>query len=201
MADETTDNQGQQQQAPEGQQDSPEGQQQADQAQPIADYEAWFKSQPKPVQDAITGHITKLRSALDSERAERSNLAKQIKELLPKADKGSELEKQLQGFQANLETAERRADFYEAAGPAGVSNLKLAWITAQADDLITNHTDSKGRVNFERLFGDLKERYPELFAQKRAPVPPGNAGSGAGAPPATEAADMNRLIVRAARGR
>lgn len=200
MPEETTDNQGQQQQAPEGQQASPEGQQQADQAQPITDYETWFKGQPKPVQDAIQGHTSKLRSALDSERAERNNLARQLKDLLPKAEKGSDLEKQLQGFQANLETAERRADFYEAAGPAGVGNLKLAWITAQADDLITGHTDSKGRVNFERLFADLREKYPELFRSQRPAVPPGNAGAGAGAPPAA-APDMNQLILRAARGR
>ena len=87
-----------------------------------------------------------LKSALDKERDEAKQLAKQIKDLQGKSEKGSELEKALSDLQAQLAAATQEKQFILDAPAKGVSNIKAAYKLALADGLI----DAKGAVDWMR---------------------------------------------------
>lgn len=152
-------------------------------------YADWLKEQPEPVQSMLDEQVKGLKSALDSERESRKSLEKQVRDLATKAEKGSDAEKQLTEFADRISEIDRKADFYEAAHAAGVTNLKLAYTVAVSDEMF----DRLGRVNFT----SMKDSYPELFGERKPP--PGNAGSGTdNQQPASKS--MNDFI-RAAAGR
>lgn len=146
-------------------------------------FDEWLASQDEAVRTAYEEHITGLKATVRATRDERDGLAKQIKDLLPKAEKGSELEKSLTEFGAKLEAAERRAAFMEDAIKPGIDcrNPKAAFALAMADNLFTR----SGAPDWKAI----QEVAPELFGKY---TPPGNAGTGTGAPPKTT--DMDTLI-------
>lgn len=135
---------------------------------PALTWDAWHGSlndEQRKLIDAKFGDDTKaLKGALDKERDESKQLAKQIKDLQSKAEKGSELEKALSDLQAQLAAATQEKDFILTAPAKGVSNVKAAYKLAVADGLI----DSKGSVDWDALKG----AYPELFAQPKPAAPP-----------------------------
>jgi len=150
-------------------------------------FDAWLGKQDDKVKGLLESHTKGLKNALDTERESRKGLEKQMRELATKAEKGSEAEKQLTAFADKLAESDRRADFFDAAHKAGVTNLKLAYTIAVSDEMF----DKKGNVSFDTM----KKTYPELFGVKKAPA--GSAGEG------TEgntnvAADMNARIRRLA---
>ena len=149
-------------------------------------FEKWSESLTDEQKALMETHTKGLKGALDSERTNAANLAKQIKELSAKAEKGSELEKSLAELNSKLEDQNSYVEFLEEAGKAGVSNVKLAWIAVKQDGLI----DSKGWVNFD----SLKKDYPELFGEKQKSS--GDAGAGAGG--SGGKLDMNTIIRHAA---
>ena len=111
-----------------------------------------------------------LKGALEKERDESKALAKQLKALQDKAEKGSEIEKMLADLQAQLTAANQEKAFILEAPTKGVSNIKAAYKLAAADGLI----DAKGAVDWDALKG----AYPELFAAAKPPAPPDtNAGN------------------------
>ena len=132
-------------------------------------FDAWLTEQPENVKSLLDGHTRGLKSALDSERESRKKLERDLREMAGKAESGSEAQKQLTQMADQITEADRKADFYEAAHTAGVTNLKLAYMVATADNLF----DRKGNPDFE----GLKTSYPELFGGK-SKVGSGNAGSG-----------------------
>jgi len=150
-------------------------------------FEAWVKDQPENVRTMLDGHTKGLKSALDGERDARKKLEKDLRDLAGKAEKDSDAQKKLTEMADQMGEADRRADFYEAAHAAGVSNLKLAYTVAVQDEMF----DRKGNVNFE----EMKKAYPELFggATKK---PAGNAGEGNNNQP--QGKGMNDFIRRAA---
>lgn len=154
-------------------------------------FDEWYKSLEAPYRAAVDNHVTGLKTALGSERESRKGLEKQLRELSKQVEKGSELATQVDKMTNDLTQSERRTAFYEQAHMAGVKNLRLAWLAALDGDLI----NTQGEVDL----GKLKEQAPELFAAPKPIVPPGNAGSGAGSPPAA-GPTMNEFI-RAAAGR
>lgn len=150
-------------------------------------FEAWQAALPEDQKGLIDGHVKGLRSALESERGSRKDLEKQLRDLAKNAEKGSEAQTQLTKLADDLQSADRKADFYEEAHAAGVKNLKLAYTVAVSDEMF----DKRGRVSFD----EMKKKYPELFgstAQTR-----GDAGSGTGQR-SQPAADMNKQIRRLA---
>lgn len=111
-----------------------------------------------------------LKGALEKERDEAKTLAKQLKELQGKAEKGSEMEKALADMQAQLSAALQEKAFILEAPAQSVTNVKAAYKLASADGLI----DAKGTVDWDAL----KKSYPELFAAQKPPAPPDtNAGN------------------------
>lgn len=150
-------------------------------------FDGWLGEQPDEVKTLLDGHTKGLKSALESERGNRKDLEKQVRDLAAKAEKDSETQKELTGIADKLSSAEQQADFYEAAHAAGVTNLKLAYTVAVQDEMF----DRRGQVDFDTL----KTQYPELFG--KVSTPPGNAGDGTDTQP-SPAKDMNTFIRRAA---
>jgi hypothetical protein len=158
-------------------------------AQPTFEFESWFSKLPPHEQEGLDAHTTALKNALESERSQRKEFSKQLRDLTAKAEKGSEAEKTLGEMSSRLEQAEQRASFYEEAGrpEIGCSNPRAAFLVAQAEGLFTKRGDPDWPA--------IKAAMPELFGRK---TPPGNAGVGNGSPPATPS--MNDYI-RSATGR
>lgn len=151
-------------------------------------FETWLQAQPDEVRSLISTHEGGLKSALDSERKQRNELAKALKDATKDLEAGTEARKALEGLSSKLEEQERQLAFYDAATAAGVSNLKLAWIAAREAGAI----DKAGNVNMDTL----KKEYPELF--KKTPLPPGNAGAGANGQPPGQRGGMDALIRQVA---
>jgi hypothetical protein len=151
-------------------------------------FDKWIGTQAEPIKTLITEHEKGLKSALESERTSRQDLEGQLRDMAKKAAKEPELQKSLTEMADKLAETDRRADFYDAAHSAGVTNLKLAYLVAVQDELF----DKKGNANFETL----KTKYPELFSGK-SPLPKGNAGAGTGGDD-KPAIGMNEVIRRAA---
>jgi len=150
-------------------------------------FETWYTGLDEQGRGLVDGHVMGLKSALATERQNRADLSKQIKDLAAKAEKGSELEQRLNEASTRLEAAERRANFAEDAirPEIGCSNIKVAYALAVAEGMF----DSKGRPDW----AGLKTAAPELF---RKPGP-GSADGGAGHNQ-TPRMDMNMIIRRAA---
>lgn len=123
-------------------------------------YEDWIKTQPETVKSLLEQHTTGLRSALQNERQTAKEREKQIRTLSSQAEKGSQLETDLNKIADDLAKADQRAEFYEDAHTAGITNLRLAWMVAQQDGLF----DRKGNADFTAL----KRDYPELFGRTKA---------------------------------
>ena len=115
-------------------------------------------------------HTQGLRSALQSEREQRQDLAKQLREATQQLEEGSQARQQLEQLTGQAEAASRRAAFFEEAArtETGCSNPRLAWLAAQELDAF----DRRGNVDWEAL----RKQFPELFG-KQTQTPPGNAGS------------------------
>ena len=133
-------------------------------------FEDWAAQQPEDVKGLLDGHVAGLKSALNAERESRKAAEKNLRDLAKQAEEGSAAKKTLTEMADGLSEVTRRADFFEAAHAAGVTNLKLAYIAAQSDDLF----DRAGRVDFNKL----QAGYPELFGKSKPVVPAGNAGNG-----------------------
>jgi len=135
-------------------------------------FEAFLDAQPDEVNALIDGHTKGLKTALETERTARKGFEKELRDAAKKLEKGSDERQNLEGLADKLNKEQRRADFFDLAHNAGVTNLRLAWIAGQEAELIPEAVHLTD-------FGKIKERFPELFAQKEKPkTPKGNAGDG-----------------------
>ena len=132
-------------------------------------------------------HIHGLQSALSSERTQHKDLAKQLRDATSQLEAGSQARELADKLAKQLEEAEQRASFAEAAIPQGIKNPRLAYLAAQEIGAF----DGRGNVNWD----SLKGQFPELFTQQRSAQ--SNAGSGTQQPPG-QGFDMDRLIRKEA---
>lgn len=153
-------------------------------------FEAFLAEQPEDVKTLYENHAAGLKNSVKAARDERDALSKQVKDLLKKADKGSELEKQLLDFNSKLESAEKRAAFAEDAirPEIGCTNVKAAFLIAQADDLFRRD----GAPDWE----EIRRAAPELFRKPGSAN--GTAGNGTGDDASKLKASMNDAIRKAA---
>lgn len=137
-------------------------------------WEGYLETQPEPIRELYTRHSQSLLNSVKATRDERDALARQVKELLPKAEKGSDIEKSLVEISGRLEASERRAAFLEDAMRPEVQckNAKAAWVLASAQELFDKH----GRPDWAAI----KAEAPEIFGAATANA---NAGAGTGTPP------------------
>lgn len=148
-------------------------------------FDEWLAGQPEAVKALLDEHMRGLKSALESERQRAREFQKELRAAARQMEAGSEARKQIEEMAGRLAEIDRRAQFYDAAHLAGVTNLKLAYLAAREAGLID---DEKG-CDFEKL----RRAYPELF-RRSAPA----ASAGAGTERVAPAADMNAFIRRAA---
>ena len=151
---------------------------------PAPTFDTWYEGQDDTVKGLIEGHVGGLKSALGTERDARGKAEEGLLKVAGKLEKGSEAQKEVLRLADVAASANTKADFYEIAQAAGVSNLKLGYHVAVTDELI----DKRGNVNFEKM----KETYPELFA-KAPKTPSADAGAGKG-DGITPAGGMNAFI-------
>lgn len=133
-------------------------------------WDDWLAQQPDAIRTLVSEHTNGLKTALQSERGTRGSLERQLNDLKRQLTGNDDAQKEVARIQAQLADENTRADFYEAVGAAGATNLKRVWTLAKADGLI----DDKGRFKLE----DVKSAYPEYFTPARPSVPTANAGSG-----------------------
>lgn len=131
-------------------------------------YETWIDGQPDEVKTLLTENTTGLKTALASERDGRKILEGEIRDMAKKADGDQKVA--LEGMADKIESADQKTVFYEDAHAAGMTNLKLGYQAALADEMF----DRKGNVNFDTM----KTEYPELFSGKGKGTPKGGAGDG-----------------------
>lgn len=175
---------------PEGQnQEQQETQQPAGQQAPQLTWEQVLASLPEEHRSLYEAHTQGLRGALQSERQQHQDLARQLRDATAQLEAGSQARTQLEQMTTQLEAAQRRADFMEeAARPEiGCTNARLAWIAAQEVEAI----NSRGQINWDVL----RQQFPELFKPKTPPT--ANAGAGTGTPPNAHGG-MNAYIRTAA---
>lgn len=149
-------------------------------------FDSWLTSQDETVKGLIDSHVSGLKSALDSERNQRKELQKSLKETAKAVAEDSEAKSRLDAIAEQMSLYERQTAFYETAVAAGVTNLKLAWLAAREADAISKD----GIVNLQQL----QTAYPELF-KKQSPAP-GNAGAGTQTPPNGAGQSMDDVIRR-----
>lgn len=148
------------------------------------EWDTWHNTLPKNAQTLVADHVKGLKTALGSERDARKTAEKDLRDVAKKLEEGSVAQKEVLKLADDVAVGNTKADFYEDAHTAGVSNLKLAYHVAVTEELF----DKRGNVNFEKM----KEQYPELFG-KSPRRPPGGAGDGAGGD-LGQKPDMNAFI-------
>ena len=157
-------------------------------------FEDFLATVKEPIKELYKKHTDGLSSALDKERTGRKDLEKQLKDLLPKAEKGSELERELTEKVKLLEEAdrkyaevERRAKFAEEASQPSIKciNAKAAYALATIEGLFKSDGSPK--------WDELKKLAPELFKI-------GGTDAGSSGKRALES-DINTALREAAFGR
>ena len=152
------------------------------------EWKPWHDALPKDAQELVAEREKGLKSALDSERDARKTAETDLRAVAKKLEEGSVAQQEVLKLADQVAEGTTKADFYEDAHKAGVSNLKLAYHVATTEELF----DKRGAVNFEKM----KESYPELFGKKQ--VPRGDAGEGTGTAPGGQKIGMNEFIRRSA---
>jgi len=152
------------------------------------EWKPWHDALPKEAQELVAEREKGLKGALDTERDARKTAEKDLRAVAKKLDEGSDAQNEVLKLADQVAEGTTKADFYEEAHKAGVSNLKLAYHVATTEELF----DKRGGVNFDKM----KDAYPELFG-KKAP-PKGNAGDGTGSAPGGQKVGMNEYIRRSA---
>lgn len=151
-------------------------------------FESWHDSLDDTAKEFLKGHVSGLKTSLKTERDARSEAETAVRDLADKAEKGSKAQEELTEVADSLAEVNKKADFYEIAHEAGVTNIKLAFIVATQDDLISK----RGNVDFVKM----KESYPELFS-RGALKPDGDVGTGSETELGKQAS-MNTFIRTAA---
>lgn len=153
-----------------------------------ASFESWLGAQDAAVKALYAEHTKGLKGALETERAQRNDLTKQLKELGSRLGKGTTEREEIERLQAQVEATSRERDFIdEAIGPEiNCIRPKLAYLLADKEKL----WDRYGNPDWKRI----REEAPELFRPTgRAGSADGGAGQGQ-----RRTTDMNTLIRRAA---
>jgi len=132
-------------------------------------WDAFLEAQPEPVKQLFSQHVQGLKAALSTERDQRRDFEKQLRDVAKQLEDGSEAKAQLEQLSSQYEEAERRLAFYESA-PAELVNAKLGWLAVTELDAF----DRRGNVNWDAV----REAYPELFKSAKSPAPSANAGAG-----------------------
>lgn len=155
-------------------------------------FDEYLTGQPDAVKALYEAHTDGLRSALKKEREQNKAFNDQFRELKDKAEKGSELEKELTRLQAEHAASERHAMFVEQAirPENGCINIRAAYAVATVGDLF--------KKNGEPDWEEIKKATPESFG-KQGNTTSGKSGDGTG-DGGKPGLSMNEILRQAARG-
>ncbi len=128
--------------------------------------------------DAIKSELTKIKQS-------------QMSDLEKLTQAASEHERRAIAAESRIAATEIKADFVEKAIQAGVTDIRLAYLAAQAEGLLGAYDPDKGVGKHD--FAELRKRYPNLFRASSSGSADGGAG-GAG----KVGNSMNDFIRRAA---
>jgi len=168
--------------------EKPDEKPKGDQESAALEWDTWHGALPENAQKLVAEHESGLKTALATERDSRKDAEKDLRDAAAEMEKGSDAQKKVLKLADDVAAGNLKADFYDDAHKAGVSNLSLAYLAAKENDLF----DKRGNVDFTKM----KESYPELFGKKTAPD--GNAGEGTGGGLPKKKQDMNAAIRRMA---
>ncbi len=131
----------------------------------------------------------------DSIKAELGKIKQsQMSDIEKLTQAASEHERRAIAAESRIAQTEIKADFVEKAIGAGVTDIRLAYLAAQAEGLLGAYDPDKGVGKHD--FDELKKRYPHLFRATTGGSADGGAGGGS-----KIGGDMNQWIRSAARGR
>ena len=164
----------------ETQQTAPQGTQEAPSATEPNDADTWADSLDDAGKTALSAYVsletTRLKTALDTERAQRKELARQLKELSGKPADDTAWKAKIEAISGQLSEANLKASFYEGAASQddlAAKRYNAAYKIAKIDGLINDDGDVD--------WAALREQHDYLFATPVAPTSArGNAGSGVG---------------------
>lgn len=148
------------------------------------DWDGWIADQDDEVKAAYEAHVTGLKHTVEATRKDNKELREAVKQAAQGAD--GELKAQLDALSGKLEEREREVAFIDQAVVQKCRKPRALWVLAVADQAF----DRYGKPDWQHL----RSTYGELF--ESAPAPRGNAGAGAGTPPAG-GPDMEGLLRRA----
>ncbi len=157
--------------------------------QPSEDFQVLYDGLEEGQRSLIDQHVSGLKNALTSERDAAKRLDGQLGKLRGELEGNTEALTQLDTLQGSLQSSKTKASVYEAASQAGVSNLRLAWLAAKEDDLISE----QGEVDFE----EMEKNYGALFGS--ASGADGHVGTGSGRKAGKGDRSMDDLIRAKAR--
>lgn len=157
------------------------------------DYAKFSEGLDEATRTGITKHYETqtagLKSALDSEREQSKNHEKALKAALAKAEKGSEMETQLNAALTEIQDSKKYIAYLEGASSQGIVNPAAAWTLLKADGLFR----ADGSPDFELL----KKNHPYMFTEKK----PADSKGGAGAEGDQKTGLTMNEIIRQAAGR
>jgi len=171
-----------------GEGDQEQKNQQQKQEKEALGWDTFHASLPEEAQKLISDREGGLKTALKTERDARGKAEKDLRDIADKLEKGSDAQKEVLKLADKVAEGTQKSDFYEEAHEEGVSNLKLAYVVAMQDGLISK----RGKIDWKTL----KESYPELFSKIK--IPDGDAGDGTGSKRPGGKMDMNALIRKKA---
>lgn len=137
-----------------------------------------------------------VKERLERERrkyADYEEIKKRLSEVDSLYEQASKFEARALELEAAVAEHAIRADFLEKALEAGCTDPRLAYLAAQADDLLGSYDPESGEVS-EHNIEALRERYPNLFRGSAANI---DAGSRS---PATSV-DINQWLRNELLGR
>jgi hypothetical protein len=137
-------------------------------------------------------HIAGLTNTVKATREERDTFKARLSEVIQQLDgkKPGQVREELEKLETDVAELSRRSQFFEEAasltGPDRCSNVRLAWMTANADSLFKRD----GSPDWDAI----KEVAPEIFGMK---VPNAHSGDGTKKPLADKP-DPNAVLRRMA---
>lgn len=134
-------------------------------------WDEYLDQLPQEAVGLYNEHVTGLKNTVKATRDERDTFKGRLDAVIESLDgkNPEEVRNQLTDMQKELTTANQRSVFFEqAANPEiGCRNARLAWITAQTENLF----DRNGNPDWDAI----KQVAPEIFGTKRRDV---GAGQG-----------------------
>lgn len=165
----------------------------------VPDWDTFLATLPEDLRPRLVAvyekHNQGLLNTVKAVRGERDTFAAQVRAAAGKLEKDSAAQQELLKTAAQLEEANRRADFMEDATSQGCNNPKVAWVFATNSNLF----DTKGKPQWDAL----KSAAPQLFgtADPKKPKPKGKGAAGEGTSDQPNATSVTQFIRKAAGSR